>query len=213
MAEKEKTPVCKVCATEKKAEKRVFDEVDEAFCGFVELWTLDQDGISGRTLGSSVKAPVHIVSPPEAAMVVMEAQFLAINPLFYLELRNEETYYLWGQWWMDGPSHSASKDIAALVPVRMQDCHKSMEKTPNEFKAQAMCDFLRNSTTRLLDVQCTTMEKKFKTKLTKITLTMPREAWLEYKSYRVRVWKASKLMAAQEKEEDKKDEKKEEKDE
>merc|ERR1719330_1924977 len=137
----------------------------------------------------------------------MEAHFLAANPLFFLELRNEEQFFLWGQWWMDGPSHSAAKEICELVPLKMQDCHKQQEKTPNEFRATALCEYLRASTSRLLDVQFTTVEKKFKTKLTKVTLAMPREAWMEYKSYRVRVWKASKLMSSQEKEE-KKDEKK-----
>jgi len=193
----------------KKAEKKVFDEADEAFCGYVSLQALDQDGISGRTIGSSVTAPVHIVSAPGDDVVLMEAHFLATNPLFFLELRNEEQFYLWGQWWMDGPSHAANKEICTLVPIRMQECHKQQEKTPNEFKAAAMCDFLRNSTSRLLDVQLTTVEKKFKTKLTKVTLAMPREAWMEYKAYRVRLWKASKAMQGQEKE-DKKDEKKDE---
>lgn len=197
MAEEDKT---------KKAEKRVFDEDDEAFVGYVSLQTLDQDGITGRTLGSNVKAPVHITT--QGNMVVMEAHFLATNPLFYLELRNEEQFYIWGQWWMDGPSHSASKEICSLVPLKMQDCHKQQEKTPNEFTAKALCEFLRNSTSRLLDVQFTTVEKKFKTKLTKVTVSIPKEAWMEYKAYRVRVWKASKLMASQEKDKDEDEEKK-----
>merc|ERR1712039_658374 len=87
-----------------------------------------------------------------------------------------------------------------------QDCHKKMEKTPNEFAAEAQCDFLTNSTSRLLTVTCSAVEKKFKTKLTKVKLSMPREAWMEYKRYRVRLWKAGNNWKGTEKDEE--DEKK-----
>merc|ERR1712129_273688 len=130
--------------------------------------------------------------------------FLANNPLFFLELRNEEQFFLWGQWWVDGPKHSEANQICSLVPIKMQDCHKQMDKSPNEFKAKAHCEFLKRSTSRLLEVNFNTEEKKFKTKLTKVTLTVPREAWMEFKQYRVRLWKASKNWAATEKDDDEK---------
>merc|ERR1719223_67017 len=102
---------------------------------------------------------------------------------------------------MDSPKFSETSQICALVPTRMQDCHKQMDKTPNEFTGQAVCEVLRNSTSRLLDVQFTTVEKKFKTKLTKVTLTIPRDAWMEFKQQRVRLWKVGKNWAATEKDE------------
>merc|ERR1711948_229912 len=83
--------------------------------------------------------------------------------------------------------------FCSLVPINMASCHKQMEKTANQFTAQAQSEVLRNSSSRLMQVQCVTEEKKFKTKLAKVTLTLPREAWMEYKQYRVRVWKSSKL--------------------
>merc|ERR1719162_2295106 len=110
---------------------------------------------------------------------------------------------------MDNPTFSESSQICQAVPTRMQDCHKLMDKTPNEFKGQALCLALRGSTGRLFDVQFTTVEKKFKTKLTKVTLSMPRDAWMELKAYRVRLWKAGKNWAATEKDPDD-DKKKEE---
>eukprot|EP00429_Kryptoperidinium_foliaceum_P083267 CAMPEP_0176216888 /NCGR_PEP_ID=MMETSP0121_2-20121125/17415_1 /TAXON_ID=160619 /ORGANISM="Kryptoperidinium foliaceum, Strain CCMP 1326" /LENGTH=227 /DNA_ID=CAMNT_0017556013 /DNA_START=59 /DNA_END=739 /DNA_ORIENTATION=- len=197
----------------KKAELKVLDENDEAFCGYCSIQTLDQDGISGRTLGSHVKAPAQIVSAPGADPVVFEAVFNPSNPLFFLELRNEEQFYLWGQWWMDGPKHSEASQICSLVPIRMVDCHKQMDSSPGEFKAQAHCEVLRSSTTRLLPVALQTEEKKFKTKLSKVTFSMPRDAWMEFKQYRVRLWKAGNNWKGVEKDEDedkKKDEEKKE---
>jgi len=197
---------------ERKAEMKVLDAADEAFVGYLSLQTLDQDGIAGRTLGSGVQAPVKIVSEDGAATVVFEAHFLAENPLFFLELRNEEQFFLWGRWWVGGPKHSEASQVCSMVPIKMQDCHRQEEKTPHEFKAQAQCEVLRQSTSRLFEVSLATQEKKFKTKVTRATLTMPREAWLEFKQHRVRMWKAGKNWAATEQEpEEKKEEKKDEK--
>merc|ERR1711862_913997 len=191
-----------------KVEKRVFDENDEAFCGYCSMQMLDSDGLPSRVKGGSVKAPVQIVSEPGAETVVFEACFLTADPLFYLAIRSEEQFFLFGQWWMDGPKCSEGNTICTLVPTKMQDCIKQQEKTPNPFSGKAICPMLRSSTTRLLSASFETEDKKFLTKLAKVTLTMPRQAWLEYKGYRVRAWKASKNMAAQEKDDD--DEKKDE---
>mmetsp|Transcript_105752 Transcript_105752/g.207388 ORF Transcript_105752/g.207388 Transcript_105752/m.207388 type:complete len:210 (-) Transcript_105752:88-717(-) len=193
----------------KKAEKKLLDQDDEAFCGYCSVHILDQDGIAGRTLGSSVKAPVSIVSAPGADTVVFEAGFNPGDPLFYLELRNEEQFYLWGQWWMDGPKQSETNAFCSLVPLKTQDCHKQLESTPGEFKAQLHCPYLRNSTSRLMDATFQTQEKKFKTKLCKATFSMPRDAWMEYKAYRVRLWKSGKIwqgMAKGDDDEEKKEE-------
>merc|ERR1719204_3006083 len=113
---------------------------------------------------------------------------------------------------MDGPKHSESNQICTLVPIKMQECHKQMDAKPNEFSAKAQCEFLRSSTTRLMDVGFTTETKKFKTKLTKVTMAMPRQAWLEYKQYRVRFWKAGNKWKGMEKDEDEKEKKDGEKD-
>jgi len=111
-----------------------------------------------------------------------------------------------------GPKHSEASQVCSMVPIKMQDCHRQEEKTPHEFKAQAQCEVLRQSTSRLFEVSLATQEKKFKTKVTRATLTMPREAWLEFKQHRVRMWKAGKNWAATEQEpEEKKEEKKDEK--
>ena len=32
-------------------------------------------------------------------------------------------------------------------------------------------------------------EKKFKTRMASCTVTIPKDVWMEYKSYRVRMWK------------------------
>jgi len=195
----------------KKAEMKVLDEKDEAFCGYCSIQTVDEFGILGRTLGCGVKAPVHIVSAEGADPVVFETQFLTTNQLWFLEVRNESQFFLCGQWWMDGPKRSESNTFCDLVPIKQTDCHKQMDKTPDKFTAQGQCELLRNSTSRLMQVDCVTEDKKFKSKLAKVTLTMPREAWMEFKQHRVRLWKAGKNWAGQEKDEDddkKKDEEK-----
>lgn len=109
----------KAAKADQKAELKILDEADEAFVGYISVQSLDQDGIAGRTLGSHVQAPLQIVSAEGAATVVMEAHFLASNPLFFLELRNEEQFYLWGRWWVGGPKHSEANQVCSLVPIKI----------------------------------------------------------------------------------------------
>jgi len=195
---------------EKKAADKVLDADDEAFCGFCSIQLLDQDGMSGKTLGMSVKAPLHITSAPGADSVTMEALFHAGNPLFFLEVRNEEQYYIFGQWWMDGPKHSENSMFLQTIPLKATEAHKQMEKNSNQdFGGEGQCDFLKNSTSRLMKINFSTEEKKFKTKLTKAVVTVPREAWMEFKQYRLKLWKSGKNWAGSEKD-DKDEEKKDE---
>lgn len=192
---------------EKKAEAKLLDEKDEAFCGFVHIQVLDQDGMQQKTLGGNVKAPLHMVSGEGTPVVELEAHFgVPVDPLFYLEVRNEENFFLWGQWWMDAPKWSEMNSFCNLVPIKTTDCHKNLEKSGNNTcTAQALCPFLKNSPDRLFEVTFTTKELKFKTKLTKATIKIPREAWTEWKQYRVRMWKSGKNWQGQEEKDDDKD--------
>jgi len=198
-----------------KAAAKVLDEKDEAFCAHCSLQVLDQDGIPVKTKGNSVQAPLVLTSPVGADTLVMEACFEASNPLFFLEIRQEEQFYLWGQVWMDGPKYSEASHFCTLSPIRTQDVHRDMEKrSSTSFEAKANCPYLRNNTSKMLKVTCETEEKRFKTKLTKVIFSVPKDDWMEYKQYRVRLWKAGKNWAGagddKDKDKDKKDGEKEE---
>ena len=75
--------------------------------------------------------------------------------------------------------------IATLTPVMMQDCHKKMKD--GQFEGTAICPFVQGGPSKPLAVTFTTEEKKFKTKITKVSLKMPRAVWMEYKAYKVRM--------------------------
>merc|ERR1719197_1486296 len=98
-----------------------------------------------KTLGGNAKAPLHLVSAEGAPVVVMEAYFgVPTNPLFFLELRNEENFFLYGQWWIGGPKYEETSSLCTTVPIRTQDCHKSIEKNGDgTFTAQTYCEFLK----------------------------------------------------------------------
>jgi len=180
-------------AMSKEAAEKVRDVKDEAVICYCSLQILDRDGIGAKTKGSSIGGPVHITSEAGADKVVMEAEFETADPLFYLELRNEDQFYLFGQLWMDSAKHSEDKAFCTLTPMLTQAAHKSMEKnsTPN-FEMNAICPFLRNSTSRPIKVTACTKEKKFTTKLAGIKLEVARKDWEEFKDYRVRFWRSGK---------------------
>lgn len=194
----------------KEAAAKVLDAKDEAFICFCSLQTLDRDGIGTKTKGSSVNAPVQLISDEGADPVVMEACFDPKDPLFYLELRNEDQFYLYGQFWMDSASHSEEKVFCKLTPELTLSMHKAMEKSSTQSaQMSAICPFLRNSTSRPVKASVTTVEKKFTTKLAGIKLEIARKDWEEFKAYRVRLWKAGKNWAGAEDKKDEKDKKKE----
>jgi len=180
----------------KEAAEKVRDAKDEAFICHCSLQILDRDGIVCKTKGSSIGGPVHITSEDGADTVVMEAEFNTLDPLFYLEVRNEDQYYLFGQLWMDSAKHSEEKAFCTLTPMLTQAGHKAMEKnSTTNFEMTAICPFLRNSTSRPIKVTAFTKEKKFTTKLAGIKLEAARKDWEEFKDYRVRSWKSGKNWA------------------
>lgn len=180
----------------KEAAEKVLDEKDEAFICHCSFQILDRDGIGIKTKGSSVGAPVHMVSEPGADPVVLKACFEPNDPLFYLELRNEEQFYLFGQLWLDSAKHSEDKAFCTLTPIMTQAIHKAMEKNGVQtFAAQALCPYIKDCTSRPIKVTGSIVEKKFTTKLASMTLEVPRESWMEFKNYRVRIWKVGKNWA------------------
>jgi len=194
----------------KEAAEKVLDAKDEAFISFCYVQILDRDGIGTKTKGSSVTGPVQIISEPGADTVVMQALFAGDDPLFFLEVRNEDQYYMYGQFWMDSAKHSEDKVFCTMTPVLTQSLHKAMEKSgTHNFEAKAICPFLRNSTDRPIKVVGTVVEKKFTTKLSGVRLEVARKDWEEFKAYRVRFWKAGKNWSGAE---EKKDDKEKDKD-
>jgi len=195
----------------KEAADKVFDAQDEAFICYCWLQILDRDGIPNKTKGSTVTAPVQLLSGPSADPVIMEALFDSSDPLFYLEVRNEDQFYLHGQFWMDGAKHSDDKVFCTVTPVLTQSLHKAMESSGTQrFDMKAICPFLLGSTSRPIKVVGNAVEKKFTTKLAGVRLEVPRKDWEEFKAHRVRLWRAGKNWAgADEKKDDKDKDKKE----
>jgi len=193
----------------KEAAEKVKDAKDEACICYCSLQILDRDGIGLKTKGSSVGGPVHLISEEGADKVVFEALFNADDPLFYMELRNEDQFYIFGHLWMDGSSFNEDKKFLNITPMLTQTAHKAMEKSGTKsFEMKATCPFLRDSTSKAIPITATIVEKKFTTKLAAIKLEIPRKDWDEFKDYRVRFWKAGKIWAgAEDKKDDKKDKK------
>eukprot|EP00928_Gymnodinium_smaydae_P049088 TRINITY_DN3290_c0_g1_i1.p1 TRINITY_DN3290_c0_g1~~TRINITY_DN3290_c0_g1_i1.p1 ORF type:complete len:241 (-),score=69.05 TRINITY_DN3290_c0_g1_i1:231-896(-) len=190
--DKEAKAEAKAKKAEEKARAKVFDEKDEFFCGFMSLSIIDSDGYAKKTKGANMQGPLYMVSDGASGdPVVLETEF-AMNPLFYLQVPNEDNQLLFGQWWL-GEKFSELGKICACIPKLCQDAHKEMEKnSSSEFTLQAEMPLIRNSPSRLMKVTVTTKEQKFLTKVTKVSLQIPREAWTEFKNHRLKFWQYSK---------------------
>jgi len=73
--------------------------------------------------------------------------------------------------------------------------------------------FLRGAPERLVDVKCTAKEQRFIKKVTSASVVIPKDAWSEWKQYRLRLWRSSKSWAGEDKKEDENKDKEDKKDE
>ncbi|CAJ1335933.1 unnamed protein product [Effrenium voratum] len=194
-----------------KGAKRILDESEENTCGFAAFFILDQDGYGKKTKGSSVEVPWHLMSC-EGDEVLFQAE-LPANPLFYLQVSSEENNFFWGQWWLGDSKRSKTNAICDLIPKDCRLIQKSLEGDTVDFECQAEMPFLKNSSTRLVTVKFTTKEQKFVTKVVKAQLKLPKAVWLEWKQHRLRLWRASKVWAGEDKDDDEKKDDKDKKDE
>eukprot|EP00416_Gambierdiscus_australes_P045106 CAMPEP_0171106120 /NCGR_PEP_ID=MMETSP0766_2-20121228/64090_1 /TAXON_ID=439317 /ORGANISM="Gambierdiscus australes, Strain CAWD 149" /LENGTH=198 /DNA_ID=CAMNT_0011567129 /DNA_START=82 /DNA_END=678 /DNA_ORIENTATION=- len=188
-----------------KGAKRLLDEEDENVCGFCSLQLLDQDGYTKKTKGSNIQVPFHHASS-EGDMIVLESVF-PMNQLFYLQIPSEEGNNIYGRWWL-GEKWSTNSQICELV---VKDCvaiHKSLDGDKKDFILDAQVPFLRDSDTRLVKVNVTVKEQRFVTKVARVTLQIPKAAWLEWKQYRLKLWRTSKMWGGEDKDDEKKDEEK-----
>merc|ERR1712107_224327 len=131
----------------------------------------------------------HVKSTDDTA-VVLEAEF-PLNPLFYLQISNEEGNYLFGQWWVNESKWSRSSQLCTMIPVDTQTIVKKLDGG-NEFEVDAECQFLKDNAAKLVKIKIGTKEQKFVTKVVKATVTIPAASWKEWKEYRLKLWRYSK---------------------
>mmetsp|Transcript_16169 Transcript_16169/g.26227 ORF Transcript_16169/g.26227 Transcript_16169/m.26227 type:complete len:197 (+) Transcript_16169:29-619(+) len=186
--------------------QKVLDEKDEYTCGFCALQILDQDGYVKKQKGSQLEAPFHVTST-EGGMVTLEAQF-SLNPLFFLQLLNEEGNFLFGRWWLGDAKWTRTNQICNLIPKDVQLLHQGEVA---QFTVDAEIPFLQNAPSNLAKVSFETKEQRFVTKVTKASVQIPQEKWMEWKQYRLKLWRSSKSWSGEDKADDDKDKDKEEK--
>jgi len=215
--EKEKKAEEKEKKAEVKAKRKWMDDSDENFCGFVSLMIVDSDGYAKKTKGMDIKGPLYMVSDGAAGdPVQLEAEF-AMNPLFYVQVPNEENLLLFGQWWV-GEKPSTLTTIGSGIPKSCQMAHRDMEKnSATEFVMDVEMPLLKGAPSRLVKATVSTKEQKFITKVLKVRLDVPRASWNEWKAHRFRFKEFAKNQAGggggggggEDKEEKKDEEKKE----
>lgn len=194
-----------------KGAKRILDEPDENTCGFAAFFILDQDGYAKKTKGCALEVPWHLMSS-EGDTVVLEAE-LPANPLFFLQVSAEEGNFFWGQWWLGDAKRTKTNAICDHIPKECKLIHKTLDGDKTDFEIQAQVPFLKDSSSKLVTVKLSTKEQKFITKVVKAQLTMPKAAWVEWKQYRLKLWRASKVWAGEDKDDDEKKDDKDKKDE
>lgn len=188
---------------------KFLDLEDKTTTGFISVMALDSDGFPRRTKGNSVEAPFALKK--EGGVVYLEAQVPA-NPLFYLGVPQEDSFYLYGQCWLGTGGFCRTNQICNMTSLETCKIHAKMsEESGNSFTIDAVMPFLKNSTERLCKATFTTATQKFITKVLKVSIAIPEADWNEFKQYRGKFWKQNKHWSGKDENEKKKDEKKDEK--
>jgi hypothetical protein len=183
-AEKEADEEEKEKKGEAKATAKFMDADDENFCGFMSLMIVDTDGYAKKTKGMEIKGPVYMTSDgAKGDPVVLEAEF-ALNPLFFIQVPNDENLLMCGSWWI-GEKPSTLTTIGTTIPKPTQLAQKDMEKSGTaDFTMDVEMPLLKGAPSRLVKATITTKEQKFVTKVIKAKLEVPRASWTEWKQHR-----------------------------
>merc|ERR1712232_1259420 len=141
---------------EAKAKRKWFDESDENFCGFMSLMIVDSDGYAKKTKGMDIKGPLYMVSDGAAGdPVVLETEF-AMNPLFFIQVPNDENLLMCGQWWI-GEKPSTLTTIGSAIPKSSKAAVADMEKSgTTEFSMDVEMPLLRGAPSRLVKATVST---------------------------------------------------------
>merc|ERR1740138_369646 len=136
----------------------------------MSLQIVDSDGYAKKTKGMDIKGPCYMVSDGVAGdPVVLETEF-ALNPLFYVQVPNEDSLLLMGQWWI-GEKPSTLTMIGSALPKACHIAHRDMEKEGTaEFQMDVEMPLLRGAPSRLAKATISTKEQKFVTKVVKVKL-------------------------------------------
>lgn len=193
---------------EKKAYDKVFDEKNELFSGTINLYVLDGDGYAKKTKGSAVEAVLHLEPAPEGVKLV--AHFSSSNPLFYLQVKSDDSLYLFGTLNVGLGKASKLMEIGRFLPKRLSDLDNEIEasQTKTIGTAQMEMGFLKNFQDKLANVEIVVGDKRqTRGKLHRITVGIPTDAWKEIKEYRIRSYLQDKAWEGLKKggEEDKKE--------
>jgi len=183
-AEKEKEDEEKQEKAEAKATAKFMDADDENFCGYMSLMIVDSDGYAKKTKGMDITGPLYMTSDgAKGDPVVLESEF-ALNPLFYIQVPNDESLLMCGSWWI-GEKPSTLTTIGSTIPKSTQVAQKDMEKSGGaEFSMDVEMKLLKGAPSRLVKATITTKEQKFVTKVIKAKLEVPRASWKEWKQQR-----------------------------
>jgi len=183
-AEKEADEEEKEKKGEAKATAKFMDADDENFCGFMSLMIVDSDGYAKKTKGMEIKGPLYMTSDgAKGDPVVLETEF-ALNPLFFIQVPNDENLLMCGSWWI-GEKPSTLTTIGSTIPKPTQVAQKDMEKSGTaDFTMDVEMPLLKGAPSRLVKATITTKEQKFVTKVIKAKLEVPRASWTEWKQHR-----------------------------
>lgn len=146
------------------------------FVGWAHLSVRDSDGHSRQVKGSSAQTPL-IATLVNESTVMIEAELVVNNPLSFIKITNEDSYYFTASFILGSCHHGHRALDHILLQTIPVPCTQFKDQT--EISLECLVPFAKSGRVQMT---VNLVEFKLVTKVAKLTVTMPlaqlREAYL-----------------------------------
>ena len=151
-------------------------------CGWAHLSIRDSDGHSRQIKGSSVQTPLiaaHSVISGSSTDIVIEAELVVSNPLSFIKITNEDSYYFTASFILGSCHHGHRALDHILLQTIPVTC--SSFKDATELDLECIVPFAKNGRVMMT---VSLVEHKLVTKISKLRVVLPQSTLSEVYLYR-----------------------------
>lgn len=151
------------------------------FCGWAHLSIRDSDGHARQIKGSSVQYP--LMATIEGDHVIVEADLVVNNPLSYIQISNEDSYFFTASFIMGSCHHGHRALDHVLLQSIPVACSSFRNATSPEVKLEALVPFAKGPNNKF-PLMVTVAEHKLISKVAKVRAVLPLSVLGEVTIYR-----------------------------
>lgn len=174
-------------AATKDETKKKEEEKPKIFVGFARLYVVDSDGLTRKTNGSCIEAPLHLRragSDGESGDFVFSAHFPPKDPIHLLKVTSEQSSYLCGLSWMGpcGKHDEPPSPNRTLLVLEATPCSK-LDDEASSCTVTGHLPFLPSCYDHSIPVLLTLRSERFTCRVTSMSFELSQEVYEKWTMY------------------------------